>query len=118
MFIEIETDMCLKEMVEAENIREWIKGSYISFKEECEDDLLKCLNLSSKFVFKDAIIINNQVFRIISSTKSFPRVNFSFHERNTIENNIKTLLTPRLTKTQPTYIKLICINVKCYQNTN
>lgn len=106
MFIEIETDMCLKETAEAKNIREWIKGAYISFKEECKDDLLKCLNLSSKFVFKDAIIINNQVFRMISSTKSFPRVNFSFHERNTIENKIKTILTPRLTKTQPTYIKL------------
>ena len=41
MFIAIETDMCLKETAEAKNIREWIKGAYISFKEECEDDLLK-----------------------------------------------------------------------------
>ena len=29
MFIEIETDMCLKETAEAKNIREWIKGAYI-----------------------------------------------------------------------------------------
>lgn len=55
---------------------------------------------------------------MISITKSFPRVNFSFHERNTVENKTNTLLTPKLAETQPTYIKLICINVKCYQTNN
>ena len=86
MFIAIETDMCLKKIVQAENIREWIK---------------------------DASLVDKNVFRIISVTKSFPRVSFSFHERNTIENKIKTLITPNLTKSQPSHIELICVNIKC-----
>lgn len=58
------------------------------------------------------------LYRIISITKSFTRVSFSFHERNTIESKIKTLLTPKLTKSQPPHIKLICINIKCHQINN
>lgn len=91
MFIAIETDMCLKKIVQAENIREWIK---------------------------DASLVDKNVFRIISVTKSFPRVSFSFHERNTIENKIKTLITPNLTKLQPPPIELICVNIKCQQTNN
>ena len=91
MFIAIETDMCLKKIVQAENIREWIK---------------------------DASLVDKNVFRIISVTKSFPRVSFSFHERNTIENKIKTLITPNLTKSQPSHIELICVNIKCQQTNN
>ena len=91
MFIEIETDIYLKKIVQAGNIREWIK---------------------------DAYLIDKGVFRIISITKSFPRVGFSFHERNTIENKIKTLLTTKLTKSQHRHIKLICINIKCHQTNN
>ena len=91
MFIAIETDMCLKKIVQAENIREWIK---------------------------DASLVDKNVFRIISVTQSFPRVSFSFHERNTIENKIKTLITPNLTKLQPPHIELICVNIKCQQTNN
>ena len=91
MFIAIETDMCLKKIVQAENIREWIK---------------------------DASLVDKNVFRIISVTKSFPRVSFSFHERNTIENKIKTLITTNLTKLQPPHIELICVNIKCQQTNN
>jgi hypothetical protein len=98
MFIEIKTDMYLKKIVQTENIRKWIKDAYVNSIEECEDELLKCLNLSSEFAFKDASLVNKDVFRIISITKSFTRVSFSFHERNTIESKIKTLLTPKLTK--------------------
>ena len=117
MLIAIETDMCLKKIVQAENIRKWIKDAYVNSIRECEDELLKCLNLSSEFTFKDASLIDKdidkEVFRIISITKSFPRVSFSFHERNTIENKIKTLITPNLTKSQPSHIELICVNIKC-----
>jgi hypothetical protein len=91
MFIAIETDMCLKKIVQAENIREWIK---------------------------DASLVDKNVFRIISVTKSFPRVSFSFHERNTIENKIKTLITPNLTKLQPPHLELIDVNIKCQQTNN
>ena len=41
MFIEIETDMCLKETAEAKNIREWIKGAYISLRKNVRTT---CLN--------------------------------------------------------------------------
>ena len=95
MLIAIETDMCLKKRVQAENIRKWIKDASLIDKN-----------------------IDKEVFRIISITKSFPRVSFSFHERNTIENKIKTLITPNLTKLQPLHIELICVNIKCQQTNN
>ena len=41
MFIAIETDMCLKKIVQAENIREGVKDAYVNCIEECEDELLK-----------------------------------------------------------------------------
>jgi hypothetical protein len=88
MFIAIETDMCLEKIVQAENIREWIKDAYVNSIEECEDELLKCLNLSSEFTFKDASLVDKNVFRIIASPKVFRELAFRF--TNEIRSKIRS----------------------------
>lgn len=45
------------------------KDAYVNFNEEYEDDLLKWLKLSPAFIFKDARLLDNEVFRRISTTE-------------------------------------------------